>query len=283
MISDATRVVCHAVPILILAAGPVAAASFNTLAPHRAVYDLKLKESSDRSGIQTMAGRIVYEVTGNSCDGMSVRYRFVTNITTSDDAYQTDQQTSTFESPDEREFTFLTKSFVDKELQSTLRGTAIRTPDGVKVELNQPEERQLDLPSAIFISAHLLDVIEAAKNGDQLVKRDIFDGSDSADEVVASSAFIGNPKIAVEPIKGETVEAIAELKDQEAWPVTISYFKKDVGQSAEAIPVYEASFLLYENGISRDMTMRYPEYALKGQLTSLELLEPTPCDKKQDD
>jgi hypothetical protein len=29
------------------------------------------------------------------------------------------------------------------------------------------------------------------------------------------------------------------------------------------------------------MTMRYPEYALQGQLTSLELLDPTPCDKKE--
>lgn len=278
---NALNVAGHALLFLVAATGPTMAAGFEILAPHRAVYDLKLKESSERSGIQAMVGRIVYEVTGNECDGMSVRYRFVTNITTSDQAYQTDQQTSTFETPDEREFTFLTKSFLDKQLQSTVKGTAIRTSTGVKVDLSEPQERHLDLPSAIFISAHLIDVIEAAESGTMLVKRDVFDGSDEADEVVASSTFIGNPKVADDPLNGETEEAVELLKGEEAWPVTISYFKKESDQSAEALPIYEASFLLYKNGISRDMTMRYPEYALTGQLTSLEFLRQTPCEKNE--
>ncbi|GIL03089.1 MAG: ATP-binding protein [Alphaproteobacteria bacterium] len=280
MFAQTIRVAGPALCILTAAAGSSIAAGFEILAPHRAVYDLKLKEASDRSGIQAMNGRIVYEVTGNACDGMSVRYRFVTNITSSDDSYQTDQQTATFESPDKREFTFLTKSFLDTKLESTIKGTAIRTTQGVKVELTEPQQRQVDLPSAIFISTHLIDVIEAAQRGERLLRRDVFDGSDQADEVVASSAFIGDAKVADEPFEGEDAEAIGPLKDQSGWPVTISYFKKEVGPSAEAVPVYEASFLLYANGISRDMTMRYPEYALTGQLTSLELLDPTPCDKQ---
>ena len=279
MLPNAIRVAGPAALVLVAASGPSAAAGFEILVPHRAVYDLKLKDLTERSGIQEMVGRIVYEVTGNACDGMSVRYRFVTNITTSDEGYQTDQQTSTFETPDEREFTFLTKSFVDKQLQTTVKGTAIRTSAGVKVDLAEPQERHLDLPSAVFISTHLIDVIDAAERGERLIKRDVFDGSDAADEVVASSAFIGDPKVMNDPIKGETAKAVVPLKDQSAWPVTISYFKKDQGHTSEALPVYEASFLLYKNGISRDMTMRYPEYALTGQLTSLELLDQTPCKK----
>ncbi|MCB1428136.1 MAG: DUF1849 family protein, partial [Nitratireductor sp.] len=97
-----------------------AATGFEILAPHRAVYDLKLDNASERSGIDSVVGRIVYEVTGNECDGMSVRYRFVTNISTGSESYKTDQQTSTFESPDGREFTFLTKSFVDERPESVV-------------------------------------------------------------------------------------------------------------------------------------------------------------------
>jgi len=280
MFPVAIRVVPSAVALFAIAAGPSAAAGFEILAPHRAVYDLKLKQSSERSGIQQMEGRIVYEMTGNACDGLSVRYRFVTSITTSEDSYQTDQQTSTFESPDGQEFTFLTKSFVDTRLESTVKGTAIRTTDGVKVDLAEPQSRQLDMPPAIFISTHLVDMINAAQAGEQLIKRDIFDGSDDADEVVASSTFIGAEKIENEPIAGETAGAIAPLKDMKAWPVNVSYFSKDLGASAEAVPLYEASFMLYANGVSRELTMRYPDYSLTGHLTSLEMLPVEACDKQ---
>ena len=269
-----------AAALTVLMAAPAAASGVGILVPHRAVYDLTLKEASDRSGIEAMTGRIVYELSGNECDGVSVRYRFVTNITTSEEAYQTDQQTSTFESPNGLEFTFLTKSFVDKRLESTVKGSAVRTADGVKVTLSDPQKRDLELPPAVFISTHLIDIIDAAKKGQQLLKRDVFDGSDDADKVVASSAFIGSPKKADKAFDGETEKAIEKIKDNEAWPVTISYFDKGAGHTSESIPVYEASFLLYENGISRKLTMRYPDYTMKGELTSLEFLDNKPCTSK---
>ena len=257
----------------------VQAAGFEILAPHRAVYDLKLKQASDRSGIEAMTGRIVYELTGNECDGLSVRYRFVTTIATSSESYRTDQQTATFESPDGREFTFLTKSLVDDRLESTVKGRAVRKEAGTTVDLAQPETRQLELEPSVFISTHLVDVITAALRGESLVRRDIFDGSDGADEVVSSSTFIGEAKAVGATFDGESPEAVARIDNREAWPVTVSYFDKTVGATAESIPLYEASFLLYPNGISRRLIMRYPDYSLEGELTSLEMLERQPCAK----
>jgi hypothetical protein len=255
------------------------AAGFEILAPHRAVYDMKLKEASDRSGIESMTGRIVYEVTGNECDGMSVRYRFVTQIATSSESYRTDQQTATFESADGREFTFLTRSMVDNQLESTVKGRAVRSDAGTKVELAQPEARELNLAPSIFISTHLIDVIEAARRGETLLRRDIFDGSDGADEVVASATFIGLPKVVDKAFDGEAEAALAPVSRDSAWPVTVSYFDKLTGATAESTPTYEASFLLYPNGISRRLVMRYPDYSLEGELTSLEMLERQPCKK----
>ena len=46
------------------------------LAPHRAVYDLKLKDATERSGIAGMYGRMVYEFNGSPCDGYTVSFRF---------------------------------------------------------------------------------------------------------------------------------------------------------------------------------------------------------------
>lgn len=253
------------------------APDFSKLKPHRAVYDLRLDDATERSGIEAMKGRIVYEMTGNECDGVTVRYRFVTNITTADNSYSTDQQTATFESADGKEFTFLTKTFVDDRPESSVQGTAIRTDEGIKVSLKEPAERELELRKGIFISTHMVNLIEEARKGNNFLRKAIFDGSEGADEVVESSTVVGEPKVYDQPIAGETKDAIASVAGEQAWPVTISYFENDAGPQAETLPAYEASFLLYENGVSRKLTMRYSDYSLSGALTSLEMLAETPC------
>src|ERR1700741_3114465 len=39
------------------------------LAPHRAVYDLKLSKSQGSRGIEAVRGRILYDFSGNACEG----------------------------------------------------------------------------------------------------------------------------------------------------------------------------------------------------------------------
>ena len=80
-----------------------------------------------------------------------------------------------------------------------------------------------------------------------------------------------------DPLPGEKTEAIEELADDPAWPVTIGYFKQNRTDSTEQTPVYEVSFLLYEGGISRKLVMRYPDYSLRGSLVSLEFLDDGDC------
>jgi EipB-like len=269
--------ICALIAMAIPAAA--SAAGFDILAPHRAIYDLKLEDASERSGIQSITGRIVYEITGNACDGVAVRYRFVTNIATTERSYQTDQQTTTFESPDGKEFDFLTRTYVDARPEKTVRGTAVRTSDGVVVELTKPGERHLELPDAIFISSHLIELIDNAREGERFVHHSIYDGSEDADEVVTGSGVIGESGTYSKPLPGETADAIAPLQGMKAWPVTVSYFDQQADASAERLPVYEASFLLYPNGVSRKLTMRYDDYALVGQLTGLEMLEASDCKK----
>ena len=59
--------------------------------------------------------------------------------------------------------------------------------------------------------------------------------------------------------------------------MTIAYFND--GAAGDPTPVYNMSFKLYENGITRDLTMDYGDFALAGKLVQLEVLksEQDPC------
>ncbi|MGZ2501679.1 hypothetical protein ACVINI_002161 [Rhizobium beringeri] len=92
------------------AAAPAVSAAIATgLVAHRAVYDLELKDASDRSGIAGMYGRMVYEFDGSYCQGFTTNFRFVTQIDTGDSVRVSDQQTKTFENLKDGKFTFDTK------------------------------------------------------------------------------------------------------------------------------------------------------------------------------
>ena len=51
------------------------------------------------------------------------------------------------------------------------------------------------------------------------------------------------------------------------WPVTISYFDKGkTDNSGEQTPAYTIGFELYENGISRALTLDYNDFVVDGKL-----------------
>ncbi|HET9687151.1 MAG TPA: DUF1849 family protein, partial [Pseudolabrys sp.] len=50
------------------------------LAPHRAIYDLKLAKSHGSRGIEAIRGRILYDFSGNACEGFELKFRQVSEI-----------------------------------------------------------------------------------------------------------------------------------------------------------------------------------------------------------
>jgi len=66
--------------------------------------------------------------------------------------------------------------------------------------------------------------------------------------------------------------ALATLK---RWPVTVSYFDKTARD--DQLPVYSIRFEVYENGVSRALMLDYNDFAISGELTSLELRNSAPC------
>lgn len=253
-----------------LGAGAVNASG---LAPHRAVYDLELKDASDRSGISSMYGRMVYEFNGSACEGYTVSFRFMTQVDTGEEVRLTDQQTTTYEDMRNGSFRFLTRSFTDEKLDKEVRGSAHEDKTGVKVELTAPDKREVALAESRFPTEHMLEVIDRAKKGDAFFESRIFDGSDTGDKTLITSTFVGKPR---KPAPDDAdVGKAGKLAAENYWPVTISYFNDD--RSGDAQPIYSMSFKLYENGVTRDLTMDYGDFVLSGKLANLEVFNAEDC------
>jgi hypothetical protein len=246
--------------------------SARMLLPHRAIYDLKLKEASERSGIEGMYGRMVYEFTGSVCTGFTTNFRFVTRINTGEETRMTDQQTTTFEDAKASEFRFETKSFTDEQLDKQVKGEAVAGEKGVTVEISQPAAREVDLALSDFPTKHMLHVIENASKGNRFFETRIFDGSEDGDQSLITNTVVGKEQ---PPAPGDVdADKAGEFAKAPFWPVTIAYFNE--GADGDATPVYSMSFKLYGNGITRDLTMDYGDFALSGSLAKLEMLDKGP-------
>lgn len=258
-----------------LAAASANAAAAGALAPHRAIYDIELKEASERSGIEGMRGRMVYEFNGSECAGYTTNFRFVTRIDTGEQVRVTDQQSLTFEDLTAGLFRFETKSFTDDKLDKDVSGTAEEQDGNVSIELSEPEPRELELASSRFPASHMLEVIENARKGKKLFEARIFDGSENGDETYLTTTIVGN---AQKPDAGDADAAKAgELANASYWPVSIAYF--DEKTTGDVVPVYTQSFKLYENGVTRDLTLDYGDFVLTGRLSKLEILGTGDCNQ----
>lgn len=262
--------------LVLAAVAPAAQAAPAGLAPHRAVYDLSLKEASERSGIEGMIGRMVYEFDGSACDGYTVSFRFVTEIDNGESVRVTDQQTTTYEDLRQHTFDFATKSYVNQTLDHEVKGSASLEDGEIKVELDKPSEQTLELSRALFPTEHLLELIDKAKEGERFYESRIFDGSDQANETLLTATVVGEK----EQASGTDPEfaKAKPLADEAYWPVAISYFKSGAEAArTDGLPVYSIAFKLYADGVTRDLTMDYGEFALEGKLAQLEYLKSDPA------
>lgn len=257
------------------AAVPAAAAPL--LAPHRAVYDLALDKATERSGITGLSGRMVYEFNGSACEGYTTTFRFVTRIDNGESSQLTDQQTTTFEDAEGKTFSFVTKSFVDQNLNKEVKGTATRESSGLTVDIEKPEEEVLDLRPTQFPTQHMIELIGKAEKGENFYETSLFDGSEDADKVMTTTVVIGKRENAEK--SDPELPALAGLDQKAYWPVDIAYFD-ETQDGGEEIPEYRISFKMHENGLTRDLTMDYNEFSMKGKLVNLSLFDkPKPCTK----
>jgi len=252
------------------------------LASHRAVYDLKLAKSSGSRGIQAVRGRILYDFGGSVCDGYQLHFRQVSELNSGEGkTILSDLRSTTWENADATKFRFDSENLLNDKVTDTVDGSAERGSSAVSVDLNKPKDKTFTVPAeVVFPTEHMRRIIEAARAGKSILEFPVYDGSDGGEKLYHTLTVIG---AAIDPAKKPADDATGQepsMAGMLRWPVTVSYFDKkseEAERTGEQTPVYAIAFELYENGISRALTLDYNDFSIKGELTSLEMKKEKAC------
>jgi len=248
------------------------------LTPHRVVYDLSLAKAGGTRSMEEARGRIAFDFTGDACEGYALNYRQVTVLQGGETGSRTsDLRTNTFEEGNGKSFRFRSESRMEGEVRSMVEGNADLASGRLTIRLKQPKPATLSVPGeALFPTEHMKRLIRAARAGETTLTIKIFDGSDDGRKVYETLAVIGRR---IEPGNLEGLEEPARqerLARLPRWPVTLSYFGPGDG---ERTPIYTISFELYDNGVSRALRLDYGDFALSGDLQSLDLHSESRCQR----
>jgi hypothetical protein len=159
-------------------------------------------------------------------------------------------------------------------------GDASRKASVVAVSLHKPTDKAFTIPlEAVFPTEHVRKILAAAQAGQRLLELQVYDGSETGEKIYNTLTVIGQ---AIAPGEKPPHDAAAKepaLGKLKRWPVTISYFDKNAKteQTSEQMPVYAISFELYENGISRALSLDYSDFTITGEMTSIEIKKPKAC------
>ncbi|MDJ0929889.1 cell envelope integrity EipB family protein [Breoghania sp.] len=268
------------------AAQAQALSNVEDLVPHRAVYNLKLHDASDRSGIAAVDGRIVYDISGSRCEGYTSTFRLVMRaFDTKGGSQLTDLKTSSHEGGNG--FDFTVRTFANGVQTEDTLGHARHDDTGIVVDLKRSDEETLSFEGdALLPVEHTKAIIAAAQAGRHILQADTFDGSESGRAVFPTLTVIGKPvdktdgneASANAAVRGEDhADVVAKIGKERAWPVTVSYYDSST-QMTESAPIYEISFLLYANGITRRLLLDYGDFSIDGGLSDIEFYKPAaPC------
>ncbi|WP_372426399.1 EipB family protein [Salinarimonas chemoclinalis] len=279
-------------------APPATAAAAVPLAQHRAVYDLTLAPGAD--GVEAARGRIAIEFFGSPCEGWTTRVRQVTALDLGDGGTRTlDSNSATFEEPDGALLRFRSETRANGRTLSAVDGSARRVDGDTRVvveahdhEANDREANDREAPernapgpetpgpetlvvpgTPLFPTQHIARLIGEAASGAVLFAAPVFDGTGDGRTVYDTLAVIG-PPLAADAPEGAEAGPEAALGDLARWPVRLSYYEPGPG---ERVPDYTIGFTLFANGVSSDLRLEFDGFTLRGELSTLELVEPQDC------
>ena len=250
------------------------------LVPHRAVYEFSLSRSQAHSTVLAVFGRMVYELTGSSCEGYTEKLRFVTQMTNTDgDQTITDLQSSTWEEAGGKRFRFNSTDVRDGKPPEDIAGDAMRMSmlGHIVVELTKPDTKDLTLPERVYFpTQHVIALLNAARMGQASFHADVYDGSERGEKIYHTISTIGAliPHDASQKLA--SITNAERLQGLSAWPIRISYFDPNSDRE-DAGPAYEIRSVFFENGVNREAIIDYGAFAIKGELTKIDFLESKTC------
>ena len=206
------------------------------LAPHRAIYDLKLAKTNGSRGIEAVRGRILYDFSGNACDGYELQFRQVSELNSGEGKTAlSDLRSTTWEDGNAKTFRFNSENLIDDKRTDKVDGHAERNAKTVAVSLSKPKDKNFTVPvSAVFPTEHMRRIIAAARDGKSILEFPVYDGSESGEKLYNTLTVIGQPIAPGAKPPDDAAAKIPELAKLTRWPVTISYFEhRDASRRAD--------------------------------------------------
>ena len=123
------------------------------LAPHRAIYDLKLSKSRGSRGIEAVRGRILYDFSGSACEGYELQFRQVSELDSGEGKPAlSDLRSTTWEDGDAKKFRFSSENLFNERRTDVVDGHADRNAKTVAVSLSKPKEKNFNVPGGGGVS-----------------------------------------------------------------------------------------------------------------------------------
>ena len=271
------RLSLGALAVAAITFGPAQAGAGVPFLPHQALYELSLVKSRGSSPVNSARGRILYNFTGNACNGYTSDFRQVSELDLGEGKVTlSDLRSTAWEDGAGKSYRFKIDSRMNDQPSSPVDGIAERTGDHITVKLKLPEAKTFTLDGAtVFPTEQIKRIIAAAREGKSLLELSVYDGSDNGEKVYNTLTVIGAPVAADKAAaKPDASTASDELKTMTRWPVTVSYYDRDAKRTeGEQTPVYAMSFELYENGVSRSLVLDYNDFVIAGALGKFDVKE----------
>jgi hypothetical protein len=257
------------------AMGPAVAAGTVPFLSHEALYDLSLVRSRGSNPVNGARGRILYDFSGNACEGYSSEFRQVSELESGEGKVMlSDLRSTSWEDGAGKSYRFKIATRTNDSDPVPVEGIAERTGDHITVKLKQPETKTFTIDGdTVFPTEQIQRIIAAAKEGKSLLELTVYDGSDNGEKIYNTLTVIGQPvpadKTVAEP---DPATQNDQLKSLTRWPVTVSYYDHDAkSQEGEQTPVYSMSFELYENGVSRALVLDYNDFVISGAMGKFDI------------
>ncbi|MGE0154109.1 MAG: cell envelope integrity EipB family protein [Reyranellaceae bacterium] len=247
------------------------AVSATDLAPHRAIYDMRLGAAKRGSTILDVRGAMVIE-TGESCDGWEVNQRMRLTYSRADaEQVESDSTYASFESKDGQNYRFTVRTIEDGTPDEQLRGIATfeNSRGEGRAVFHEPENKEFALPKGtLFPTAHTAAVIDRAKAGEFGLFRPVFDGGRLEGAFDVNAIITGK-----EPRSGVDIKHPL-LQNQPLWVVHLAFFPSAKGEDQ---PEYEMTVELLGNGVAQAIALDYGDFSVQGRLASIEELPRPKC------
>ena len=260
--------------------------------PHRALYTMELGQSHRGSNVADATGKMFYRFEP-LCDGWEVESRIFMRMhygtAGEEEIVETTWSFTSFESYDGQKFTFEVEHDRNGELQEVFAGEAGKNTGGGTATFDEDEASNLKLPAmSLYPGEHLVHLLAAAKEGQHLYRRTVFDGA-SKNNPYEVNAFIVGPvvdgKLAQNPDKPaqsknrvfvgtQRPAPAAGMPPSPVWRMRLAYFPLT---GLDELPEFEIEVDYREDGIAERMVQDFGDFTLNLSPTRFEVLPAPVC------